>query len=216
MTRGKFIVIDGSDGSGKYTQSELLLKYLKKSKKKAIMISFPRYTETFFGKFLKDLLFGKYGDFIKTDPHLASVPYALDRFVTKDLIEKNLSKGVWVISDRYSSANQIHQGGKIKDTKKRKEFLDWLDRLEYKELKIAKPDKFIYLDVPVETSLKLLNDKNKDSAEKNIQYLKNSVDSARILIKDNPKNWIHIKCVGDKEMKSILDIHKEIVLKLKI
>lgn len=216
MTRGKFIVIDGSDGSGKRTQSELLLKYLKKQKQKAVLVSFPRYKETFFGKFLEDLLFGKYGGFIKTDSHLASLPYALDRFVSKDFIEKNLAKGVWVISDRYSSANQIHQGGKIKDLKKRKEFLNWLYDLEYRQLKIAKPDKFVYLDVPIEISLKLLSSKNRDSAENNLEYLKNSVDSARMLIKENPKKWVHIKCSEGESMRCVDDIHKELVLKLKI
>src|SRR3989338_2423382 len=98
MKKGIFIVIDGTDGSGKATQTKLL----------------------------------------------ASILYAGDRFEEKKVIEKWLNEGFVVIADRYASSNQIHQGGKISNSAKRKEFLAWLEDLEYWVFKIPPPDAIIY------------------------------------------------------------------------
>ncbi|HEY4505711.1 MAG TPA: thymidylate kinase [Candidatus Paceibacterota bacterium] len=214
MSKGKFIVLDGNDGSGKQTQSELLRDFLSKQNKKGLQLSFPRYEETFFGGMLKELLAGKYGNFVDLDPHLASLPYAVDRWSSKDLIESTLEDGGFVICDRYASANQIHQGGKVENIEERKEFLSWLDRMEYKELKIPKPDIFVYLDVPLEISLGLMNKKNKDTVENNHKYLSNSRESAEWLIKQNPDKWVNIQCVHKGKIRTRKDIHKEIVSKL--
>src|SRR3989344_8797310 len=157
--RGQFIVIDGIDGTGKATQTEFLVNRLNKSGIKAKAVEFPNYYENFFGKLLGGYLSGKYGDFVQVDPHIASVLYAADRFESSDKIRKWLNSGYTVVADRYVSANQIHQGGKIRNNKERVEFLKWLDEMEYGVFKIPRPDIILYLDLPVALSQKLLRNK---------------------------------------------------------
>ncbi|MES2437326.1 MAG: deoxynucleoside kinase [Patescibacteria group bacterium] len=204
-TKGKFIVIDGIDGSGKATQVGLLKKRLLKEKVKVKTIDFPRYYNNFFGKLIGEYLSGKYGDFIEVDPRIASVLYAADRLESSKDIKKWLDEGYVVIADRYVSANQIHQAGKVENLKERQEFLKWLDTMEYKVFGIPKPDKVIYLDVPYEVSKEWLQKKvslrkkkyldggNKDVAEDNLIHLKNSRASALLLAESN-KNWTRIEC----------------------
>jgi dTMP kinase len=204
MKKGKLIVIDGIDGSGKATQVRLLEERLKKEGVKIKTIDFPRYEENFFGKLIREYLSGIYGDFIKVDPKLASILYAADRFESSAKIKEWLDKGFVVLADRYATANQIHQGGKISNLKKRKEFLDFLDKMEYDVFKIPRPDLVIYLDVPFEVSKVWLQKKvalrkkkylkgRKDVAEDNLIHLKNSRESALLLAKQN-KNWQKIVC----------------------
>jgi dTMP kinase len=202
--RGKLIVIDGIDGSGKATQTKLLVKRLQKEGKKVKSIDFPRYYNNFFGKMLGEYLSGVYGDFTQVDPRVASVIYAADRFESSQQIRAWLEAGYTVICDRYVSANQIHQGGKIAELGERKKFMDWLGEMEYGTFKIPKPDLVIYLDVPFEVSKEWLKQKiaqrskkylqgRKDVAEENLTYLKNSRASALMLTEAN-KNWKRIEC----------------------
>lgn len=204
MKKGKLIVVDGIDGSGKATQVSLLSKRLKKSGFKVKTIDFPRYYKNFFGKLIGEYLTGTFGDFIKTDPRVASVLYAADRFESSKDIKKWLGEGYIVVADRYVSANQIHQGGKIENPKERKEFLGWLDRMEHGVFAIPKPDLVVFLDVPFEVSKEWLEQKlakrkkkylkgKRDVAEDNLLHLKNSRDGALVLEKQN-KNWVKIKC----------------------
>src|SRR3989344_7072606 len=114
--RGKFIVIDGIDGSGKATQVKLLADKLRRLKIPVKTIDFPRYHDNFFGQLIGEYLSGAYGDFIQTDPRVASVLYAADRFESSREIRQWLADGYLGIADRYVSANSIHQGGKIADS----------------------------------------------------------------------------------------------------
>lgn len=204
MKKGRLLIVDGIDGSGKATQAGLLAKHLKKDGVRFKTIDFPRYYENFFGGMIGEYLSGEYGDFTKADPRLASVLYAADRFESSKNIKKWLDEGYVVIADRYVSANQIHQGGKIKDKKKRKEFMEWLEKMEHQVFGIPKPDIVIYLDVPFEVSKMWLQKKvaqrskkylkgRKDVAEENLRHLKDSRESALGLEKMN-KNWVKISC----------------------
>ena len=148
-TKGKLIVIDGTDGSGKATQVALLSKRLQKEGYKIKNVDFPEYYKNFFGKFIGECLSDEKFNFINTHPKIASVLYAADRFESKQEIEKWLEQGYVVITNRYVSANQIHQGGKIHSAKERKEFLSWLDQMEYSVFKIPKPDVVLYLSLPI-------------------------------------------------------------------
>lgn len=218
--KGRLVVIDGIDGSGKATQVELLAKHLRKDGIKIRVIDFPRYYDNFFGKMIGEYLSGVYGDFIKVDPRLASVLYAADRFEVSSKIQKWLDQGYVVIADRYVSANQIHQGGKIKDKKKRKEFLKWLNDMEYGVFKIPKPDIVIYLDVPFEVSKMWLKKKvaqrkkkylkgKKDVAEDNLRHLKASRESALALEKNN-KAWSKISCCKGMVCMSPEQVHDHV------
>lgn len=204
MQKGKLIVIDGIDGSGKATQVKILKQRLLKEGLKVKTIDFPRYENNFFGSLIGEYLSGLHGDFIAMDSKIASILYAADRFESSKQIKKWLDEGCVVLADRYATANQIHQGGKINDLKKRKEFLAWLYKMEYGVFGIPKPDLVIYLDVPFEVSKMWLMNKvakrkkkylngRKDVAEDNLVHLKNSRNSALLLTKEN-KNWTKIEC----------------------
>jgi dTMP kinase len=220
IKKGKLIVIDGSDGVGKATQTKLLVKELKKRGRKVKTLDFPQYDKNFFGKFIGECLSGEYGDFVNLNPHITSVLYAADRFESVDKLNKWLSRGHLIILDRYVSANQIHQGGKIFNTNKRKVFLHWLDVMEYEVFKLPKPNNVIYLDVPVKTSVRLLKksqqkkqyQKNgkEDLVEQDMDYLENARKSALWLAKEN-KNWIRIQCIKNNKLRSIEDIHSEVI-----
>jgi dTMP kinase len=211
---GKMIVIDGNDGSGKQTQTEMLRSYLLKAEKKVLPLSFPRYQDTFFGRELKKALAGDYGDFLHLDPHLAALLYIADRWSSKALIKSALETDSYVICDRYASSNQIHQGGKITDESKREDFLAWLEQLEYGEFNIHRPDISVYLDVPPAVSQKLMSDKTRDIVEDNPEYLENSHQSAQWLIAREPNKWIHVLCTRRGLMRSREDIHEEIIARL--
>ncbi len=220
--KGKFIVIDGTDGSGKATQVKLLVEKLKKAGKKVKTIDFPRYYDNFFGKFVGECLRGEYGNFLEVNPYIASVVYAADRWESGETIKKWLAQGDIVIADRYASSNQIHQGGKIKNEKERKKFLNWLEKMEFEAFKIPKPDAIIYLNVPVDISQKLLEEKamkdkkkylkgKKDLAESSPKHLEESRESAIKLVKKN-NSWVSINCVRRGDLMSREEI-SEIVFK---
>lgn len=220
MKKGKLIVIDGIDGSGKATQTKFLAKRLKKEGYKVRSIDFPRYYDNFFGALIGDYLSGKFGDFIQTDPRVASVLYAADRFESSGQIRKWLDAGYVVISDRYVSANQIHQGSKIRSVIERRKFLEWLDKMEFEIFKIPRPDMVIYLDVPFEVSKKWLENKvtkrnkkylngKRDVAEDNLLHLKDSRNTALYLHKTN-KNWEKISCCKGNICMSPEDVHQKV------
>jgi dTMP kinase len=208
MKKGKLVVIDGSDGVGKATQTKLLVKRLKKEKIPVATLDFPQYTHNFFGSFIKECLAGKYGDFIALDPHIASVLYAADRFESKKKIEKWLAEGKIVVLDRYVSANQMHQGGKIQNTKERKRFLTWLDTLEHRVFRMPRPDGILYLHLPTELSLVLIDKRGaKDLAETNVRYLSRSRQNALRLIQSSAR-WEKINCAEKGKILSREKIHE--------
>jgi len=199
--KGQIIVIDGTDGSGKATQTKLLIEKLRSMGRDVETIDFPRYSTNVLGALIRECLDGKHGDFLSIDPKIVSVLYAADRYESRDLIEKWLGEGKIVIMDRYVSANQIHQGGKINDENERRKFLAWLDKLEFGVFKLSKPAIIVYLHVPVEVSMKLALERAKakggqsDSAEANAKHQIESQESALSIIKSS-NSWIKIDC-GD-------------------
>jgi dTMP kinase len=205
---GIVIVIDGGDGSGKKTQTQLTAEKLNHLGYLTKTIDFPQ-RKGFFGKFIYQCLEeGICGDFANIHPKIASVLYAADRAMYKDQIEDWLNSGKNVIADRYASANQIHQGGKIKEDSERKEFMEFLDEMEYKQFMIPRPTIVFYLDVPVAISLKLIQeqkekekgdtdfkrrktDQHEDSPEHQIAARESAI---KMLSNDS---WVHIKCSDD-------------------
>ena len=140
-----------------------------------------------------------------------------------------MKNGYIVVADRYASANQIHQGGKISNVKKRQNFLKWLAEMEYKVFKIPKPYIVFYLNVPIPTVLKLIRERNKnnrknffhtkvekniDVHEKDVKFLENSRKSALWLAKTQ-RGWIKIECMKSGKLQKPLVIHNAIYEKLK-
>ncbi len=212
--KGVLIVIDGGDGSGKATQTALLVEAIRKIRA-AETIDFPRYKDNVMGGLIRECLDGKRGDFIGTDPKIASVLYAADRFETKPLIEKWLGEGKVVILDRYVSANQIHQGGKISQASVRKEFLSWLDDLEFRVFGLPRPDVIVYLHVPVTVSVALARARAQekgqqpDLAEQNVKHQVKSQESALSIVK-SANNWVKISCAPRNTMLSREAIHQKV------
>ena len=220
MKKGKLIVIDGTDGSGKATQVALLVKRLKKDGFTVKTVDFPEYYKNFFGKFIGHCLSEQYYNFVKVHPKIASVLYAADRSESKGEMESWLQKGYIVIANRYVSANQIHQGGKIKNEAKRRDFMQWLDEMEYKVFKIPRPSVVFYLNLPINIVKKLIRERNKKDAraylgkkqdvhEKDFNFLENSRKSALWLAKNKKYNK-KIDCAKKDKLRTIDDIHEEI------
>ncbi len=214
---GKLIVIDGTDGSGKQTQLEILEEKLKKENIDYRKVSFPNYDSPSSG-LVKMYLSGEFGnDAKKISPYIASTFYAADRYATykKDL-EEYYENGGLILADRYTTANMVHQAGKIKDKNERKKFLDWLWDFEFNMYKIPVPTKVFFLNMPPEYALKLIeNRKNKfsgeekkDIHERDSEYLKESYEAACELAKTY--NWCEIKCVKNNEVKTREEIGEEI------
>jgi dTMP kinase len=214
MKKGKLIVIDGTDGTGKQTQTKLLLERLLGDGKSAYSLDFPQYDKNIAGKLLYEALKeGKHGDFLAISPKIASVIYAFDRMESAPQINGWLDSGAVVILDRYVTSNQIHQGGKIADPEKRKEFIKWLEELEYTGAKLPRPDVVFYLDVPVDVSLRLIHERSErtgekpDQAESSEQHLKESQERALSIMSEYPQVEI-IDCSENRQIKSREAIHE--------
>lgn len=218
------IVIDGTDGTGKHTQTLILKENLEKQGYKVETIDFPRYGEKSAG-LVEEYLNGKFGSVNEVTPHQASIFYAVDRFVASFQIRKWLEEGKIVLCDRYVSANMGHQAAKIeKDTEKDK-YLDWLFDLEFNIFKIPKPDIniLLYLDTEIarklaqeNTNQKYTNDvKKNDIHENDKEHMKKALNA--FLYVADKYNWIKIDCSdGKKWIRTREDISIEILEKVKI
>lgn len=221
MKKGALLVFDGNDGSGKATQSRLLVDALKAKGIPTEHVDFPAYDRNVFGTLLGECLAGQHGDFLNLDPKIASALYALDRFESSQAIRAHLESGTVVIADRFTSANQIHQGGKIGDVEERKRFLAWLELVEHDVLGIPRPDAIFYLQVPLRISLELLSQKRtakigsladgqKDMVEDDRAYLERSHGTAMWLASREPA-WKVVDCEKDGAMRTKEAIHEQIL-----
>jgi len=218
---GKIIVFEGIDGSGKGTQSKKLYKHLRDRDKKVILLEFPFYEKTFFGKEVGNYLNGKFGKLDEVDPKLSAMLYAGDRFEKKDLILKKLQQGYTIICDRYVSSNIAYQTAKYENQKEQKMLQKWIGHLEYKVYSLPKPDVVIFMDMNPKISDNLVlkkdarnyTDKKKDLHESDTTYLLNVYTAFQQMFDD--KIWINIKCQNkNNKLKSVIKIHNKILKKL--
>lgn len=216
---GKLIVIEGTDGSGKQTQSELLYNYFKNEENKnVIKLTFPDYdSET--STLVKMYLAGKFGDTADSvDPKIASVFYAVDRYASYKTKWEAFSKEKdnIIIFDRYVTSNMVHQAAKIDNIFDKDNYLDWIYNFEYNIMKLPKPDKVIFLNMRFDLAQKLMlnrankitNENKKDIHERDIDYMKKCYENACYV--SNKYNWNEIKCFHDDTIRSIEDIQNEI------
>lgn len=218
VSRGKLIVIEGIDGSGKTTQQGLLMERLEKEGKRVESLHFPRHGQKFFGVMVDEYLTGKFGHASTVNPYLASVLYAGDRWEAKSQIEQWLNDGVYVILDRYDTSNKGHQVGKLKTEEEKLACLAWLDELEYKTFKIPIPDKVIYLDLPLEKNLELIEKRGNKGKEyskggvdqhENREHLSNAQSAYRFVV-NQYSYWQQIDCAPEGILRTVEDIHEEI------
>jgi dTMP kinase len=180
-----FIMIEGTDGSGKSLQTEMLVKHLQDEKRPVQQISFPRYGERS-ATVIEDYLNGKFGSAESVGPYRASIFYAVDRYAASQQIRGWLDEGYIVIANRYVGSNMGHQGGKIPNLVERKKFFDWVYDLEYNIFQIPKPTINIILHVSPKTSQSLvdkkearqyLEGKKRDIHEDDLLHLKNAEEA---------------------------------------
>ena len=211
---GKIIVIEGVNDSGKETQSKLLAKTLKQEGYKVVEFSFPMYKSPT-GKIFKDCVLGKNGNgyfeegYENLDPDVVCLYTAADRKYHKEKIERYLKNDYIVILNRYTSSNMAHQGSRYSDSEERFYMYQWIDKLEYWLLKLPKPDCTILLKVPA----KYLNQLSEKQVAFNFQediFDQDSVLKAYIELSEL-YNWDSIDCVSNNKMKSVEEIHEEIM-----
>ena len=158
---GRLIVMEGSDGSGKATQTRLLVNRLRTEGFEAERISFPQYAKSFFGRMVGAYLRGEFGAASDVDPRLASLLYAADRFEARDTILGWLSAGKVVVCDRYVDSNKVHQALKVPKGRERAAFLRWVDRMEHGVFGLPRPDCTVFLHVPHGVSERLISAKGR-------------------------------------------------------
>lgn len=216
MEKGKLIVIEGNDCSGKETQSNLLVKRLKAMGIKAVNLSFPWY-DTPTGKIVGGPILGRKENGecwfpegpVQLDPKVFCLYLAADRKYNFPKIQEFLDQGYYVILDRYVSSNMAHQGAKMKDPDERFNLFKWIDKLEYWLLELPKADLTIFLHVPVSLSKELRKKRDfLDENEKDDQYLMETEKTYLELA--SLYNWNTIDCAKEEGLRSIEEINQEI------
>jgi len=214
---GKFIVLEGSDGSGKTTQFRLLGERLQAVGYEVAVFDFPRYDQPS-SHFVKRYLNGDYGPASQVNPYTASMFYALDRYEAAADIREALEAGKIVLSNRYAGSNMAHQGSKFTDEAEQRGFFVWADSLEFSLLGIPRPDLNLFLRVPAEISFKLIGEKHKrsytdkshDQHEADINHLRKSVATYDLLCQLFPKDFIAVECSENGQILSIPSINNKI------
>ena len=214
MTAKKLIVIEGLDGSGKATQAKRLTEALAEKGIPVREVSFPDYGSDS-SALVRMYLSGQFG----TDPqnvnaYAASSFFAVDRFASyKKDWHRDYARGV-VIADRYTTSNAVHQCSKL-PKEQWDDFLNWLFDFEYKKLGIPAPDRVIYLNVDPAVSQALMtarysgDENKKDIHERDIAYLRHSREAAAYCAEK--LGWETVDCCRDGQMRSIEDIHKDVM-----
>ena len=211
---GKLIVFEGTDGSGKSTQFELLAKRLEAEQIGFQRLRFPQYEEPS-SALIRMYLGGAFGD----DPeavnaYAASTFYAVDRYASYQWVWKDYYQGGGlVVSDRYTTSNAVHQGSKVPEGE-RAEFFRWLYDLEYDRMGLPRPDLVVLLDMPVELSEQLMRKREQstgthaDIHERDEDYLKKCRDVALHAAKYY--GWRTVSCAKDGAIRGVEDIHEEV------
>lgn len=218
----KIFVIEGTDGSGKQTQTQNLYERLLSSNKQVFKTSFPNYDNPSSGP-VKEYLSGNISSNPNDiSPKAASLFYAVDRYITyKEKIEKYYNDDeTLILLDRYVSSNLLHQGGKIlketNDYAKLDEFISWVEQREFEDLQLPRPTQVFFLHIPIDFTLNLMkkrknkftHNEKKDIHELDKSHLINAINSGIYVAKK--LNWCIVECIQNGKLRSIEDINDEI------
>ena len=216
IKRGKFIVIEGIDGSGKGTQVELLVERFKKEKKQVVVDDYPHYETGFWGAHAGKMLNGEFGELFSISPYLAVLPYILDEADgSKKIIGPALKKGKMVVSNRYFTSN-VHQIAK-KPEEEREIYANWLWDAGYNQMEIIKPDLILVLlvDPPIcreniqkKAERNYTKGQKMDQAEENFNHQMESAKEYRKMAQKEPDRWILIDCCRDGELLSREEVNE--------
>lgn len=223
MNKGKFIVIEGIDGSGKGTQTELLIERLKKENKEVIVDDYPHYETSFWGKHVGRMLTGEFGELFSISPYMAALPYILDEADgSKKIIGPALNEGKTVISNRFFTSN-VHQIAK-KPENEREEFANWLWEAGYNQTGIIKPDLVLVLLVdPLICRENILKKAERnyakgqvmDQAEENFNHQMETAKEYKKMAQKEPEMWVLIDCCREGKLMSREEINEIIWKELK-
>lgn len=220
--KGKLIIIEGADGTGKATQISLLLEYLEKNHIRHKLYDFPQY-ETFYGKLIASFLRGELGTLETISPYVSALLFALDRSTIASQMQKDLDEGMLLIANRYVTSNMAHQGGRFGIDTQRDTFFTWLDKLEYDQNMMPHEDVVVLLDMPATTAAALIDKKNprdylngkaKDIQESDENHRSDTATMYRYLA-GKKSHWHTISCMQNGTIKGREVIHDEIVSVLK-
>ncbi|MFA6215204.1 MAG: dTMP kinase [Patescibacteria group bacterium] len=215
MNTGKLIVIDGIDGSGKATQTKLLVDRLKAAGKAVETFYFPQYEKNFFGRMVRRYLNGEFGPATEVNPYLASILYAADRWESAETLKQWLTEGKTVILDRYYTSNLIHQGSKF-NGQNIDDFIAWVEKMEFETFKIPKPDLVIYLHLNHRLAYEMIAKRgNGHDGLDTLEHMQKAEENCLALAKK--LKWATVECQSlDNEIKSIPDIAEEVWQKIKL
>lgn len=221
--KGKLIVIEGTDSSGKETQTRKVVERLTAEGGNIMKVEYPNYKSPS-SALVKMYLNGEFGDNAsEINPYSASTFYAVDRFASyKKEWEKFYNEGGIIIADRYTTSNMIHQASKIDEITEKTKYLDWLYDLEFVKMGLPIPDMVIFLNMPPEMSIKLMEQRKnkidgaetKDIHEKDGEYLRKSHKNACYIAERY--NWEKVDCVKEDWLRTVEDIGEEIYKKIKL
>jgi dTMP kinase len=217
MARRKFIVIEGIDGAGKGTQTDLLTRAFEERGLPVAKFGFPRY-ESSFGRLIARFLNGEFGPLAAVNAHFSALLYAGDRFEAKPDLEAALDSGRTVVTDRYIASNLAHQAARV-PAESRAEFISWLRQLEYGTYGLPVEDLVIYLRVPADEGHRLVGlksarsytAKSRDLQESDVLHLKEAA-----LVYDElaqAPNWVTIECFDarSEKLRSPEEIHRDVL-----
>jgi thymidylate kinase/thymidylate synthase ThyX len=214
MGRGTFLVIEGTDGTGKSTQYQLLGEKLRREGYDIVEVHFPRYEEPS-SYFVREYLRGAYGSADEVGPYTGSLFYALDRYQAATTIREAIDAGKVVLCDRFTGSNMAHQGTKFNNSEQRRGYFIWLDNLEFEMLRIPRPDRNIVLTAPIgviQQRLEAKKDssthiKGKDVHEADPEHIRKSLEVFIDLCKLFPKDFKQIDAVRDNKILDIETVH---------
>ena len=209
------VVIEGIDGSGKGTQASRLRERLEQRGLRVGLLSFPRYSETFFGQRIGDFLNKKFGELHEVDPFLAALLYAGDRLESKAELNRLLTSSDVLILDRYVPSNIAHQAGK-RTGAERRQLADWIEKIEYEIHGLPRPDLVVLLDTPANVSKDLISRKAQrdytdaaaDMQEADTDYLSRVRTAYRELAFE--RHWASVPVTESDELRAIEAITADI------
>ena len=195
---GFLVAIEGIDGSGKGTQARQLVDRLDSDGISTSLLSFPRYSETLFGRAIGEFLNGDFGPLEAVAPQLAAMLYAGDRFESLDVLTEALANHQVVVCDRYVPSNLAHQGSRV-SAAQQAELIEWMERIEYDVFGLPRPDTGVWLDIPPRICRRLITlkeprdytEKVADLQEADLEYQVGVYDVYRSLATDR-RHWNRI------------------------
>lgn len=216
--KGSFIVIEGTDGSGKGTQVRPLAEYLQRTNQPCETVDFPRYTDNIWGEMVGRYLRGEFGGLREVNPYMASLPYIFDRVLAAPIIKGWLEDGKIVIANRYMQSNLGFQAAKLPH-EQRQTFIDWEEKAEYEVHGIPREDVVVLLNVTPDIGQKnvdkkevrdYMGEKGRDIHEADLDYQR-EVAGVYLGLGRERSNWRVIECIENGLMRAEMDIHQEIV-----